>query len=219
MFPEWVLEKVALLVPLVASLTVHEVAHARTALAFGDPTAKNMGRCSFNPLIHLDPIGTLAVLFVGVGWAKPVPVNPHNLHPQRLGNIAVSLAGPLSNLILGILLVLVLRGFVRWGVILSSEIAGIAFEVLQFTMLVNFVLFLFNMIPLFPLDGHHILREQLPLRMQNGFMRWQIHYGRFLLMILIFVPMIGQMLGLPITSPLGWIFTNLRPFIMDNFVW
>ena len=219
MLPEWVLEKIALLVPLIASLTVHEVAHARTALAFGDPTAKNMGRCSLNPLVHLDPVGTLAVLFCGFGWAKPVPVNPYNLHPQKWGNIAVSVAGPLSNLVLGILLVFVLRGLLRWGIVFSSETAKVAWGVLRFTMLVNFVLFAFNMMPLFPLDGHHILREQLSPDKQAGFMRWQMQYGRFILMILIIGPIIGKMLGFPVISPLGWVFANLDSFVMDHLVW
>ena len=94
---DWFYRLILVAPPLLLSLTVHEFAHARTALAFGDPTAKAMGRVSLNPLVHLDPIGTIVLLVTrAFGWAKPVPINPANLHPRRLGDIAVSAAGPAS---------------------------------------------------------------------------------------------------------------------------
>lgn len=206
---DWLLEKIALLAPLIASLTIHELAHARTALAFGDPTAKNMGRCTLNPLAHLDPIGTLSLIFFGFGWAKPVPVNIHNLHPRKWGSIAVSLAGPASNLMLAIMIGLVLRGLLSAGIKFSSQAGEVAFNALFYTMVINLLLFTFNMIPLFPLDGHHILREQLPGDMQAGFMRWQLQYGRYGLMLLIMGPMIARMFGQPIISPIGWLIGHL----------
>ena len=103
MTSQMLLGTVFIAVPVLLSLSVHEFAHARTALSFGDPTAKAMGRCTLNPLVHLHPIGTLMILFAGFGFAKPVPVNVGNLHPRRLGSIAVSAAGPLSNLALAVM--------------------------------------------------------------------------------------------------------------------
>ena len=105
---------VALIAAMLISLTLHELAHARTALAFGDPTAQMMGRISLNPLRHLDPIGSIALVLsmmagAGIGWAKPVPVNPANLQPRRLGDIMVSLAGPMANLGLAVAAGLLLR--------------------------------------------------------------------------------------------------------------
>jgi Zn-dependent protease len=201
----------AVLAPmLLLSLTLHEFAHARIALAFGDPTALRAGRVTLNPLRHLDPIGTIMLLFAGFGWAKPVPVNPYNLHPRRLGDIMVSLAGPLSNLCLAVLAGCLLRTLVyasvfgdfgRIGVLLS--------EVLIFTLVINVCLFTFNLIPLFPLDGHHILRELLPPQTQSGFMQWQMKYGMLMLLLLVAGPgLFHQVLHQPVPDPLGWLFSH-----------
>jgi len=204
--PSEILEKIALLPPLALSLSVHEMAHARTALAFGDPTAKNMGRCTLNPMAHLDPLGTLAILFVGFGWAKPVPVNVHNLHPPKWANIAVSVAGPISNLMLAMVAAVVLRLMHGSQQFLQWHHADLAWNLVGFFMAANLCLFIFNMIPLYPLDGHHIFREQLPGDMQAGFMRWQLQYGRFVLMGLIFLPFLLAGTSLGFIDPLGWVF-------------
>jgi len=205
---------------VVFSLTIHELAHARTALAFGDPTAKNMGRVTLNPLAHLDPIGTIAMLLstmagAGIGWAKPVPVNPANLHPARLGNAMVSLAGPLSNFALAV----VAAGFVRLMVHLNVWVAPfggpsdlpVHFHVLSNLLFVlvicNISLGLFNLIPLFPLDGHHIQREILPRHSQAEFMRWQVKYGPIVLLAIIFLPpLLGNVIPLlKVLSPLSFL--------------
>ena len=200
-------------VPLLLSLTVHEFAHARVALAFGDPTAKSYGRVTLNPLAHLDPIGTLAIFLVGFGWAKPVPVNPANLHPRRLGDIMVSVAGPLSNLALAVLSgaglrVLLLAGDPEWPVYDS------AFMLLFYTMAVNLVLCIFNLIPLFPVDGHHILRESLPVHMRAGFMQWQVRYGQILLLALIFVPRLLNRPG-PIQAVFRFVIEPATRFVLS----
>jgi len=202
---QWLLEKLMLLAPLLASLAVHEAAHARTALAFGDPTARNLGRCSLNPLVHLDPLGTLALLFCGFGWAKPVPVNPHNLHPARWGSIAVSLAGPLSNLLIAFLIALSLRIALMAGVSFQSRFGELLLHVLLYTLAINICLFIFNMLPLYPLDGHHIFRDQLPPDLQARFMRWQMRFGMGVLMLIIVGPSLAGMLGLPVFDPLAWV--------------
>jgi Zn-dependent protease len=189
---------------LLFSLTIHEFAHARTALAFGDPTAKHMGRVTLNPLKHLDPIGTIMILVIRFGWAKPVPVNPHNLHPRKQGSIAVSLAGPASNLLLALFLAGLFRILFLSGVFDSDE--GVFFAVVLFRgIAVNFVLFLFNLLPLFPLDGHHIVRELLPGDRQGAFMMWQMRYGQMLLLALLLIPRFVP----EVPSPLGMLYTSV----------
>lgn len=198
---KWLIDLLLMAPPLLFSLTLHEFAHARTALAFGDPTAKLMGRVTLNPLAHLDLIGTICLLFSNmIGWAKPVPVNTLNLRPRRLGDIMVSLAGPLSNLGLAVVACLLLRGAFRFQWDTTSE--QLIIRLLWYTTVANIGLFVFNLIPLFPLDGHHIIRELLPPGSQAGFMNWQARYGQFLLLGMIFIPRMLQISGQPVKSPL-----------------
>ena len=205
---EWILGRLALLPPLLLSLVVHECAHARTALAFGDPTAKQLGRITLNPLAHLDPIGTLCIIFTGFGWAKPVPVNPANLSPPRLGDIAVSAAGPLSNLMLAVVVALLLRVWQGLAAGLDPSTFALVRWYLLYVATVNICLFAFNLIPLFPLDGHHIVREMLPYDSQRSFMDFQRRYGAILLMALLFGPRLASRIvpALALFDPLGWFF-------------
>jgi Zn-dependent protease len=210
---EALLYRLLVLPPLLLSLTVHEFAHARTALAFGDPTARDQGRVSLNPLVHLDLIGTLCIVLTGMfGWAKPVPVNPHNLHPPRLGDIAVSLAGPLSNLMIAVVTGLVLRVWFVYGPGVGARAYSIVYVILLTTATVNVLLCVFNLIPLFPLDGHHVVREVLPWNQRAAFMQWQMRFGSILLMALIFGPRLLLMVtrNPNIPDPLGWIFDSVR---------
>jgi Zn-dependent protease len=217
MSPEDLYRLLLLMPPLLLSLVVHEFAHARTALAFGDRTAQSQGRCTLNPLAHLDPIGTLVLVVTQfIGWARPVPVNPNNLHPQRLGDAAVSLAGPLSNLCLAILVGIALKiMYAMVGPPESSLVRG-AYMVLGITMLANIGLFMFNLIPLFPLDGHHIVREALPTVDQRmDFMRWQVQYGMYVLAALIFLPAVLRIvLGREVFSPIRWLYGNVAGLIL-----
>jgi Zn-dependent protease len=210
-----VIELLMLVPPFLLSLTIHEFAHARTALAFGDPTARNMGRCSLNPLVHLDPMGTLCLIIARFGWAKPVPVNPHNLVPRKMGSIAVSLAGPLSNLMLAVVTSLLLRVWFTLDGKISATAYDLGRVVLWQTAAVNVLLCVFNLVPLFPLDGHHILREILPGDRQGAYMHWQVRYGQVLLLVLIFGPRLLRMLSPQsnIPSPLGWVYRHIGDLI------
>ena len=139
-----------------------------------------------------------------------MPVNPMNLQPRRLGDIAVSLAGPVSNLGLALIAAGVLRLLLIEFRLDESAFRGTVYKLLVITMLANLGLFLFNLVPLFPLDGHHVLRELLPARMQEGFMRWQMQYGRLALMAMIFLPML-----LPrIPSPVRLIHAHLTNLVL-----
>jgi len=159
-FPH-LLEMALMAVVLIFSIVVHEVAHGYVALKNGDPTARILGRLTLNPIPHIDPIGTillpLLLLFSGAGilfgWAKPVPVNPLNFRNYRWGEMTVSAAGPLSNLALAVLFSFLLHlGLVNLG-LMKMALWGVQ---------INIFLALFNLIPIPPLDGSHILAILLP---------------------------------------------------------
>jgi len=159
-FPH-LLEMALMAVVLIFSIVVHEVAHGYVALKNGDPTARILGRLTLNPIPHIDPIGTillpLLLLFSGAGilfgWAKPVPVNPLNFRNYRWGEMTVSAAGPWSNLALAVLFSFLLHlGLVNLG-LMKMALWGVQ---------INIFLALFNLIPIPPLDGSHILAILLP---------------------------------------------------------
>jgi Zn-dependent protease len=220
--PEWLIWQLYRLPPLLLSLVVHEYAHARTALAFGDTTARDQGRITLNPMAHLDPIGTLCIIFAPIGWARPVPVNPHRLHPPRIADIMVSLAGPASNLLLAVVCGLALR--VLWWQAGWPE-SGTTLHNVQLMLIstlgVNILLCVFNLIPLFPLDGHHIVREQLSPLGKQTFMEWQHRYGVFVLLALVIGPSVLEMLNpgilnqMPWLDPLQMLFMHVRARVFD----
>ncbi|MCL2557328.1 MAG: site-2 protease family protein [Treponema sp.] len=137
---------------ILLGLTVHEFCHALCAWRLGDDTAREEGRLTLNPLRHIDPVGFLFLLVVGFGWAKPVRFNPARLRNYRRDRALIALAGPFSNLALGIVLALALRAA------LSAAAPSIAFlNGLYVAALINFALFIFNMLPIPPLDGSHVV--------------------------------------------------------------
>ncbi|MDP2956019.1 MAG: site-2 protease family protein [Longimicrobiales bacterium] len=184
------MDAILLIAVLIVSVVVHEVAHAWQARREGDPTAEQLGRITLNPLPHLDPIGSLlvplALHFSGsgflFGWARPVPVNPANYRDPKWGDIRVSLAGIVSNLILAFLatlaMVVVLKAEAGLGAL------GGATELLRqgalYGILINLVLACFNLIPIPPLDGSHVLFHLLPRRLALPYRR----AGRFGLVVL-----------------------------------
>jgi len=196
-------------VPVFLSLTLHEYGHARTAQAFGDHTARLMGRCTLNPLAHLDILGTLCFLFGPFGWAKPVPVNPANMHPRRKGEIAVSLAGVGMNLLLVVLATVGLHAMAAGGVTIDTAPdaaptpAGVAAFMMSYAIVVNIVLTIFNLIPLYPLDGHHVVRELLPAHSRAPFMDFQRRYGRYALLGLLVAPWLIRQMGRDAPDPIG----------------
>ncbi|MFO7952390.1 MAG: site-2 protease family protein [Bacillota bacterium] len=152
---------IALRIPvLLIVITVHEFAHARMAYHFGDTTASRQGRMNLNPINHLDPIGSLMILLVGFGWAKPVPINPINFNQYRSGLRWVSFAGPMANLIMGFFSLLLFRMLLETGFIETSG-TGLPFMFFQQLIMINIYLALFNLIPIPPLDGSKILMSLL----------------------------------------------------------
>ncbi|MCL2411501.1 MAG: site-2 protease family protein [Treponema sp.] len=143
-------------------LTVHEYFHAFAAYKLGDNTARDQGRLTLNPVKHIDVIGLLFIIFAGFGWAKPVQFNPENLSNPRRDKAIIAAAGPLSNLVLGILFCFALRAVLESGVA-PSDFIGHLYMVLLYAAVINFGLFVFNLLPIPPLDGSHIVFSGLNL--------------------------------------------------------
>jgi len=179
------------------ALSIHEFSHAAVGNWLGDPTAKRLGRLTLNPLAHVDPIGFLAVIFIGFGWGKPVPYNPYNLRWPRWGPVAVATAGPLSNFVLAILSVVLLANL---GPALGSNNLLIAF--LAICAQLNIALLAFNLIPLPPLDGSKALLAILSHPKYAAARLFIETQGPLLLLFLIFVDSISG-LGLVLTL-FGW---------------
>lgn len=179
------------LVPMILSLTVHEYAHARVAWALGDDTASRNGRLTLNPLAHIDVIGTLLIPaanvlaggFALIGWAKPVPVSPVRFHRKvsmRKGMMLTAAAGPLSNLLLAVIAIASISALHRFApTVLYTTRPTAVFQLLQALFIMNIGLFIFNLIPLPPLDGSRLLP-----RSADGFVQAVTPYS-FLLMLVI----------------------------------
>lgn len=191
------LSDLLIMVPiLLIALPFHEYAHGYVAYKLGDPTAKNMGRLTLNPLKHLDLFGTLMMFVARVGWARPVPVNSGYFKDRRKGIILVSLAGPMSNLLLAFAFMLV------WGImvkLLVIEVIPIRSETMvtvitwlqvffQVSILVNISLAVFNMIPVPPLDGSRLISSFIPEESYYRFARYEQFIGLGFLALVIFAP-------------------------------
>lgn len=193
MFGPDFLEKAIVAAPAILfALTVHEFFHAYTAFKFGDPTAANLGRMTLNPLAHLDIMGTL-MLFLSnfmFGWAKPVPVNPMNLRNPRTADVWISAAGPLSNLGLGLIFGAISQGLQLFDV----QAPDVVWLFLSLCVWINVSLAFFNLIPLYPLDGSHILRNLMPPQYDSFFDRME-SIAPFLLLFLIITRVSSLVLG------------------------
>ena len=194
------MEVLIILLPiLIFSLCFHEFSHGYIAYRLGDHTAARSGRLTLNPLVHLDPIGSLMILFVGFGWAKPVPVNPINFSNPRLDMMKVAFAGPASNLILAFIAGLMIR-LGNYSELMSN---GILLQTLYYFTFINIALAVFNMLPLAPLDGSQIFGNMISNN--NPELAWKLQvYGPKVLMAII---LIG------IVTPFSLLGTVMMPFI------
>jgi len=194
---------------LVIAFTVHEFMHAFVAYKFGDWTAKNAGRLTLNPLVHLDPLGSIMLLVAGFGWAKPVPVNPYVIKQKSpAGLMLVALAGPLSNLAMAALG----GGFFRLLFALRTHWMPPEWLVsfLAQFIIINIMLFLFNMLPIAPLDGEKVMEYTMPTRWATAFETLR-SFGPYILLALVLV---GRFTNVSVFSylldkPMSTIFTLL----------
>jgi Zn-dependent protease len=170
---------------LIIALVIHEYAHARVAVAMGDFTPKMMGRLTLNPRAHIDPIGLLMLFLVRFGWAKPVTINPRNFRDPKKGDILVSLAGPAANLITAFVALVVWLVLLKMGYGRSTGVT----MVFQLMVIYNINFAIFNMIPLPPLDGSHILKYFLPSDLAYKFVQSE-RYSFLILIVLIWTPIL-----------------------------
>lgn len=204
------LKQLACMLPvMLLSLTMHEWGHAYAAYKCGDDTARNFGRMTLNPLKHIDPIGFLMVLIAGFGWAKPVPVNPRNYRNYKTGEAIVSLAGVTMNFLLAIVFSIALIPLFRMYA--SGQYSwlenGILIDIIVYGISLNLILMLFNLIPIYPLDGYHIFELLFARRLPMSVFLFLRRYGQYILIgILILFNVIDFH---PISDLIGKIVINL----------
>jgi len=190
---------------LLIAITIHEFSHALAADKLGDPTPRSEGRLTLNPLKHLDPLGTIMLLVARFGWGKPVPVDPYNFKNPRRDELIVAFSGPLSNILLAILISLLLS-FTSFNFLVLSFF----FTLVQ----LNLVLAIFNLIPIPPLDGSKILFNLLPVDTSAQWQEALEKYGSILLIASVFLPIYNgrTLVDLVITPTLSFLSSLLLPF-------
>jgi len=175
-----------MLVGFLMILAVHEAAHAYVANLLGDGTARLAGRMTLNPIVHLDPIGTVMLLLFGFGWGKPVPINPYHLRNYRRDSALIALAGPLSNFILAGLLAIIFH------------LSGGGVLILAFLVQLSVVLGVFNLLPFGPLDGFKVVAGLLPANLARDFEQTS-QLGIVVLLFLLLTPAFSNIVGTPVT--------------------
>ncbi len=208
-----------LMIPVILiSLSTHEAAHGYIAYKMGDPTARNLGRVTLNPVKHLDPIGSLCMLVFGYGWAKPVPINARNFRDPKRGMAYTAIAGPVSNILLGIIGTVLYAVSSFFSVYFISDIiqSEFLFNVISailtlfyFFGYMNFVLAVFNLIPVPPFDGSRFFSLFLPTKVYFNMMR----YERYIMIgILLFMIVCSRLFNF---SPFSWVADKLFELISD----
>jgi Zn-dependent protease len=209
LFNDWTYLPFILLV-LILAFTLHEFAHAYSAYKLGDNTAYQFGRVTLNPMAHLDIWGTIMLLLVGFGWAKPVPVNRGNFKNPRFMSIIVTAAGPISNLILAFIGVFLMYLFHNndWFSHMSEGSAMAIYAFLVYLIKINLSLFLFNLIPVPPLDGYRILQDVLPLRANLALQKFE-QWASIIFLLIVFI---GPLRNVTLVPLYGLVFDILDLF-------
>lgn len=199
---------------LVAAIALHEFAHAWTADRLGDPTPRMQGRVTLNPLAHLDPFGTIMLLLIGFGWGKPVQFDPYNLRNPVRDTAIIAAAGPISNLLFALALVIVIPVMIN----LVPSIGPFLYLVLSMGVFYNCMLAIFNLLPIHPLDGGKILSSFLPATTAIEYDRFMYRYGNLVLLALI-IPWNGMSplsaIIMPPITILSQVFMNMANVILQ----
>lgn len=190
---DWLIRTLTIMPGILVAISFHELAHGYVAYLLGDNTAKNSGRLTLDPISHIDPVGFFMLIFVGFGWAKPVPVNYSNLKNRKRDVILVSLAGSAVNFILALL------GAIMFGIALRLGASNIVISMISALMQFNLVLGIFNLIPIPPLDGSKVVASLLPLKQEMKFYEYE-RYARIILIVLLLTGGIRFFL----MPPLNW---------------
>lgn len=207
---------VARILAFCTAIPFHESAHGFVSEKLGDPTARNAGRITLNPLKHLDPWGLIAMLTIGIGWAKPVPINPGYYKNRKVGMAMSSAAGPLSNLVLAFFNVLLYK--ILWYVFLgvAGAIAGwmtVVLEIVWILAYININLAIFNLLPIPPFDGSRIFSLFLPEKTYFAIQKYE-RYIMIALIILMFVlPRVTDF------NPIGWLLGTVGGYVMQGLGW
>lgn len=207
------------LIAIVLAFTVHEFSHAYFANKFGDPTAKLLGRVTLNPAVHFDLFGIILLLIAGFGWARPVPVNRDNFERPRIMSIIVSFAGPLSNFLLGVVGSLIYAGLVQFGVldsITNLKLVEAIYTLLFFIVFMNFFLFLFNLIPLPPLDGYRILEDVVSREVRMKLQQVE-QWSMLIFLLILFIPGLRSYTITPLYNAAMWMYRNFIHMFMVMF--
>lgn len=192
---EWAYTKLLILPGIIIGLAFHEAAHAFASYKLGDPTPKFQGRLTLNPMHHIDPVGFIALLFIGFGWGTPVQINPAYYKNRRSGELIVGLAGVATNLVIAIVFSFIMKGLVAFAPgILYSGIGYIVYEMLLYVVYINLILMIFNLIPIPPLDGFGVLTQIFKLDRYGWYYTLE-HYGYYILLIAIIFNIPSKIIG------------------------
>jgi Zn-dependent protease len=200
---DWLMSTLTVLPGIIIGLSFHEFAHAWVANRCGDPTPKYQNRITINPAAHIDPLGFIALIFIGFGWGKPVMINPNNFRKPRRDELLVSLAGVTLNLILAFLFMGAIRLLYEFALgFMLSDLGMILQDILISVVFINIVLMVFNLLPIPPLDGFNVITQIFNLRNTEFYYR-VYDKGFLILMILIVFNVTGKIL----TPAVGHIYT------------
>lgn len=199
------------------AITFHEYAHAFVADKLGDDTPRRQGRLTLNPLAHLDPIGSIMLLFAGFGWGRPVEINPRNFNRKvsmSAGDAMVSIAGPIMNLLLAIVFSIVYCAIIKFAptFAIGSQLGMIIMTIIQMTIIINIGLGIFNLIPLPPLDGSKVLKSFLPYNARA----WMEQYEQIFYIIFI-VLWVTNIAGMIISPIIGGVYSGITNLIAGLF--
>lgn len=202
---DWLMRSLIILPGIIIGLSFHEFAHAFVAYKCGDPTPKFQKRITLNPASHIDPIGFIALIFIGFGWGRPVMINPNNFKKPRMNELLVSLAGVTLNLIMAFFFLASVRLLYEFALdFMLSDIGLILGDILISAAFINIVLLVFNMLPIPPLDGFNVLTQLFNLR-NTEFYNRVYDKGFLILMALILLNITGRILS----PTVSWIYNAM----------